>query len=278
MFGFIVADRTTLEEQQLQRYRAVYCGLCAEIRRRYGLLRGMTLTYDLALLPLLLGAVYQPPETVEQAACPLHPLKGREQCRSVYTEYAADMNVILVYYKCLDDRKDDRDLLRGAAARTLEGCRAQIEQRWPRQCRAIRECLEQISAIEADALPAPDAAAHWFGVLMGELFWLQEDGYAETLRQLGYFLGKFIYLMDADVDLRDDLRKGRYNPLAFTAGADHRPLLEQMIGGAAAQLEKLPLHRDEVLLKNILYSGVWIRWQQKKRSPAGTDRPSDRHE
>lgn len=275
MFGFIVADRNSLEEQELRRYRAVYCGLCAEIRRRYGLLRGMTLTYDLALLPLLLGAVYGPPETAEKAACPLHPLKGRELCRSIYTEYAADMNVILVYYKCLDDRKDDRDLLRGAVARTLEGCRAQIERRWPRQCRAIRECLEQIDKIEADALPAPDAAAHWFGVLMGELFWLQEDGYAETLRQLGYFLGKFIYLMDADVDLRDDLRRGRYNPLAFTAGADHRPILEQMIGSAAAQLEKLPLHRDETLLKNILYSGVWIRWQQKKQSSAGTGQTSE---
>ena len=264
MFGFIVADRATLDEQALQRYRAAYCGLCAEIRRRYGLLRGMTLTYDLVLLPLLLGAVYGPQETAEKAVCPLHPLRGRETWRSVYTEYAADLNVILVYYKCLDDRKDDHDLLHGALAYTLEGCRQEIERRWPRQCRAIRECLEQISAIEADALPAPDAAAHWFGVLMGELFWLQEDGYAETLRQLGYFLGKFVYLMDADMDLRDDLRKGRYNPLAFTSGTDHRPILEQLIGDATAQLEKLPLHRDEALLKNILYSGVWVRWQQKK--------------
>ncbi len=261
MFGYIVADRETLTEQEFARYRACYCGLCAAIRRRHGELSGLTLTYDLTLLPLLLGALYQPQETQEEAACIVHPIRKRQRWSSIYTEYAADMNVLLAYYKLMDDWNDERDVLRLGAAQALKKACGRIEQTYPRQCRAVRECLEQLSEVERAGSSNPDEAAYWFGVLMGELFWLQEDAYAETLRRLGYFLGKFIYLQDASVDLYEDLRHERYNPLAFVENTDHRPLLCMLIGDATAELEKLPLARDERLLKNILYAGVWGKYE-----------------
>ena len=35
----------------------------------------------------------------------------------------------------------------------------------------------------------------------------------EKSAKMGFFLGKFIYLMDAYEDLPEDLKKDRYNPL-----------------------------------------------------------------
>ena len=261
MFGFVVANREALSQEEFVHYRACYCGLCAALRRRHGELRGLTLTYDLALLPLLLGAVYQPQEKARRSTCIIHPLKKQPQWQNAYTDYAADMNVILAYYKMLDDWQDDRALTALAAAGCLKGCAAKIERSWPRQCQAIRECLAQLSRVEAENSSNPDEAAHCFGVLLGELFWVQEDAFAPTLRRLGYFLGKFIYLQDASLDLHRDLQKERYNPLAFVEQTDHRPLLTALIGQAAAELERLPLARDEHLLKNILYSGVWTKYE-----------------
>lgn len=275
MFGYVVADRGSLSEEEFARYRAAYCGLCAAIRRRHGTLRGLTLTYDLTLLPLLFGALYLPKETACSARCPAHPLKKQPRWQNEYTDYAADMNVILFYYKLLDDWQDDHDLARLAAAQCLRGSCRQVQAAYPRQCRAIRDALAQLSAVERRADPDLDAGAHWFGVLLGELFWLREDAFAEQLRQLGYFLGKFIYLLDASLDLRSDLKKRRYNPLAFAEMTDHTPLLAAMIGEAAARLEQLPLQRDQRLLKNIFYSGVWTRRrlaearQQKKNRQEG---------
>lgn len=261
MFGFIVADRSTLSPQEFERYRACYCGLCAAIRRRHGELCGVTLTYDLTLLPLLLGALYQPQETQEEKRCAIHPVKKRLRWSTCFTDYAADMNVLLAYYKLMDDWQDDGDILRYGAAQCLKKACGKIESMYPRQSAAVRECLAELSAVERKGGSNPDEAAHWFGVLMGELFWLEEDEHAETLRRLGYFLGKFIYLQDASVDMYKDLKRERYNPLVFSEQTDHRPMLRLLIGDATEELEKLPLHRDERIIKNILYSGVWSKYE-----------------
>lgn len=264
MFGFVMADKATLSEEEFLRYRACYCGLCEAIRRRHGEACGLTLTYDLTLPVLLFGALYQPEETSGEKCCAIHPLKKRRRWATVYTDYAADMNVLLAYYKLLDDWQDERDVLRLGAALCLKKACEKITLQYPRQCAAVKDCLAQLSRIEKAGRADADEAAHWFGVLMGELFWLQEDEYAEDLRRLGYFLGKFIYLQDASVDLYRDLKKERYNPLAFLEIADHRPLLRMLIGEATEALERLPLKRDERLIKNILYAGVWVRYEQER--------------
>ncbi len=264
MFGFVVANTQALTAEQQARYRSCYCGLCGAIRRRHGQIKGLTLTYDLTLLPLLLGALYQPQEWQQQCRCVIHPAKKQPQWGNIYTDYAADMNVILAYYKLMDDWQDDRALLRLGAAACLKSSCKTIEAAWPRQCKAIRDCLTQLSRLEKQGCSNPDQVAHWFGVLMGELFWLEQDQYTDSLRRLGYSLGKFIYLQDASVDLHADLKKERYNPLAFVTLADHRPLLVALIGEATAALEALPLGRDVQIIRNILYSGVWTRYEQQQ--------------
>ena len=48
---------------------------------------------------------------------------------------------------------------------------------------------------------------------MEELFVLKQDRWEPYLRKFGFFLGKFIYIMDAYDDLEKDLKNGSYNPL-----------------------------------------------------------------
>ena len=70
--------------------------------------------------------------------------------------------------------------------------------------------------------------------------------------------------MDAAVDLPEDAAHGRYNPLAgYAEGKSEEELhalLTVLIGEAAEQFERLPLVRDVDLMRNILYSGVWLRY------------------
>lgn len=261
MFGYVVANKDALSEEEFARYKACYCGLCESIRRRHGELAGLTLTYDLAFIPLLLGALYEPEEVRCSARCIMHPIKAQPHWNSEYTDYAADMNVLLSYYKLCDDWHDEHDVFRLGAAQTLKSAVRKIGDQYPRQSKAIQDCLASLSRTEAENLPNPDEAAHWFGVLMGELFVLKEDENAETLRRLGYFLGKFIYIQDASIDLEKDIRHERYNPLVFLSTKDHRPMLNLLIGSASEQLEKLELKRDEHILKNIIYSGVWTKFE-----------------
>ena len=36
MFGYVIANREIMTEEQIERYRAYYCGLCQELKEAYG--------------------------------------------------------------------------------------------------------------------------------------------------------------------------------------------------------------------------------------------------
>ena len=105
-----------------------------------------------------------------------------------------------------------------------------------------------------------------FGKIMAEIFAYKQDEWETSLRKLGFFLGKFIYLMDAFEDIDDDLANGCYNPLREVCGrADFnnycKQILTMMIAECSREFEKLPILTHAEILRNILYSGVWSRYE-----------------
>ena len=276
MFGFVTANRKELTQEQKERYTQVYCGICRQIRERSSQLSRLGLSYDMAFLALLHMSLYEPEETSGTKACGLHPLKPRSWVDNVYIQYAADMNVALAYFQADDDWQDDGRLtakwMAGVFGKNYEA----IEGRCPRQCRAIRECIAELSRLEKENCEDPDLCANCFGALMGELLVYQEDLWAPILRKMGMALGRFIYLADAAVDYRRDKKKNRYNPyLAMGEGEDWQRWEEYLVLAMAKcteEFEKLPLVQDKPLLDNILYSGVWCGLGRKnKREEADAD-------
>lgn len=280
MFGYVLAHRDSMTDEQLHRYRACYCGLCRSLRVRHGFLGEMTLTYDMAFLVMLLNSLYEPPEQQGQERCIVHPIHVHDYSTSFYTDYAADLNVALAYYNFLDDWQDERHLHAKAEAALLKKRMERISQEYPRQCRNIQQQLQQLREIEQSGASNPDAAANSFGLLMAELFVVQEDHWSKRLRNLGAALGRFIYIMDAVMDLEEDRRRGSYNPLLsmVDAGGSMEQLIQiltQLIGECTMEFEALPLVQDADILRNILYTGVWSKLhaalyqkeQKKRRDP-----------
>ena len=269
IFGYVVADRGSMSPEQLARYRACYCGLCRTIGQRHGQRSRLSLTYDMTFLVLLLDSLYEPPSRRTDRRCALHPRKKQAQRSSRYTAYAADMNVALAYYNCLDDWTDDRNLAKLACARALSPRYRVIRERWPLQCSCIEDTLAQLSRLEQARSSDLDGAAACFGQLMAALFTPERDRWTETLAQVGYCLGSFIYVMDACLDRASDLRHGRYNPVEAFERAngpfDAVSALTMLIGDCSLAFERLPLEQDLDLLRNILYSGVWLKWAAAHR-------------
>ena len=269
MFGYVVACLEELPEEAKKRYNAVYCGICREIRTRASNLSRLGLSYDMAFLALLLMSLYEPEETAGDNACMLHPVKKRPWVDNDCVRYAADMNVALAYYNCLDDWEDDRKLAAKAVASVFEKYMPQLQQEYPRQCQAMETCIRELSRLERESCENPDEPANCFGRLMAELLVYREDFWAEDLRQVGFHLGRFIYLTDAAMDYRRDQRKKKYNPfLAMETGEDFQRW-EQYLVLAMARCtegyERLPLVQDKALLDNILYSGVWMSFRRLQR-------------
>ena len=269
MFGFVTASLKELNKEQQMRYNAVYCGICRQIRIRASQLARLGLSYDMAFLALLLMSLYEPEETSGDRACHLHPIRPRPWVDNAYIQYAADMNVALAYYKAMDDWQDDKTLSAKVKTDIFSKNYGEIALRYPRQCEAISQCIEKISALEKENCANPDLTAGVFGQLMGELLVYREDLWAPTLRQMGIALGRFIYLGDAAVDYRRDKRKGKYNPyLAMGTGENPERWEEYLVLAMArctAEFEKLPLVQDKPILDNILYSGVWCNFRRKKK-------------
>lgn len=268
MFGYILADTGALTPEQRDRYKGCYCGLCRCIGSRCGQLCRMSLTYDMVFLTLLLGSLYEPPEEEQNGPCPIHPLRKRRSWQSEATGYAADLSVILARQNCLDDWADERRLLRLGEAALLRRGAEEAAGRLPKKAAAVQACLRELGEIEARGEKSPDPGASAFGRLMGELFLWREDRWADTLREAGEHMGRFLYLLDALEDLDRDRRRGCYNPLAGVVGegATREDILDILVNQAAscaALIDRLPLVQDAELLRNILYTGIWSSLRRK---------------
>jgi hypothetical protein len=115
-----------------------------------------------------------------------------------------------------------------------------------------------------------DEVAGAFGQIMAEIFAYRQDEWEETLRRMGFFFGKFIYLMDAYEDIESDVEKGTYNPFKdiflkedFEEQAEQ--VLLMMMAECSKAYERLPIVENTQILRNILYSGVWSRYDQVKQ-------------
>ena len=268
MFGNLVAATKVLEEDELQRYRAVYCGLCRSLRRCFGQTARLTLNYDMTFLVLLLSSLYEPEEETGEHTCVRHPVEAQPFAMSKLSDYAAHMNIAMAYLKCLDDWKDDKSLIAWSEAKTLRPGYEKVRERYPRQCAAIEEALDELSAIEQAGREDPDAAAACFGKMMREIFVYKEDRWAETLRRMGDALGRFLYLLDAAMDLDEDAERKRYNPFLSLRGDPEneerfRDILRMQLGECVYFFDRLPLLQDANLMKNILCVGLWAAYNQK---------------
>ena len=120
MFGYIGCAKEQLSEEEQKRYQSIYCGLCRNLKERYGQVERLCLSYDMAFLILLLSSLYEPEEKSGRFRCSVHPLSGKEETGNRFTDYAADMTIILSYYKCRDDWKDEGKHLQRWYAGMLE--------------------------------------------------------------------------------------------------------------------------------------------------------------
>ncbi|MBQ5977386.1 MAG: hypothetical protein IJL51_04545 [Oscillospiraceae bacterium] len=274
MFGYLTAQTELLTPEQLARYRACYCGLCRSLKDRHGQLGRLTLNYDMCFLVLLLDSLDEPELRQGEEPCIAHPRTARAWQRTENSDYAADLTVALAYNKCLDDWHDDASPLALAETAALRRSYRKVQALWPRQCEAIEQGLRALSELEKNGEADPDAAAACFGALMAELFVRREDRWAPQLRSLGGALGRFIYILDACMDLDKDALLGRYNPLRRRYGMNNaaafRDILKMLLGDAVRAFDALPLVQDAGLMQNILCAGLWAAFDKKFGSEEGT--------
>lgn len=275
MFGYININQKELSEESRKAYQSYYCGLCRRLKTNCGAKGQMLLNYDMTFLIVLLTGLYELENQSSDILCALHPTKKRRVWLNEVTDYAAAMNLILAYHNLIDDWKDDKAYSKKAFAKMLDKDYLKVMEKYPRQVRAVEEYMKKTEEIEKRREKNLDLAAGLSGEMLGEVFCWKEDEWAEELRTMGFYMGKFIYLMDAFEDYDADVEKNAYNPLVFMEKGQEQDrdtwcklLLTSMMSECAKSFERLPILLHADILRNVLYSGVWTRYeylQLKKR-------------
>lgn len=271
MFGYVQISPDKLGGEEQERYQACYCGLCHTLGERYGLWARMILNYDLVFLAVLLSEGETP--RCEDRRCALHPVHPRCACQSTRAlEAAADVSVLLTWWQ-LRDGVADHGLWKGLKYRFLSLFlrsaykKAKINR--PELDEMIRRRLDRLSALERENCPVPDEAADAFALLLRDMASLEGEGVKRrVLEELLYHLGRWIYLVDALDDMKEDSKTGNYNPLLLRYDTENGQLkpedrervaasLDASIRTMAAAFELADFGCWTSIIESTLYEGLY---------------------
>ena len=221
MFGYVRPPLEALPQQEADRFRRAYCGLCHTLGRRYGPAARMILNYDFTYLAILLS---DPAEAAPcRRRCVSSPIRPRDyQPATPALELAADESVILAWWQLRDGVADHgfwKGLgYRGGAAALGPAYWRAVAARPDFDAR-VRRQLAALADLEKARCPSMDAAADTFAQLLAAAAADVTDPVRRrVLEQMLYHLGRWVYLIDAADDLEKDAASGNYNPVALRYG------------------------------------------------------------
>ncbi|MBR1781428.1 MAG: hypothetical protein IJ751_08530 [Oscillospiraceae bacterium] len=258
MFGYVLPYKEALTDEQWQAYHAAYCGLCHGLKERYGFLAQFLLNYDFTFLTMLLRREEGAPEQ-RCLRCVSAPVRGRNACvQESVNELAADCSMLLMYWKLRDQLADERGFRKLPALFLLILYRRAFRraaQNAPACSRSIEENLRALGELERQNSPSIDRTADRFARILSDL--TPSDwplGQRRATEQLLYHLGRWIYLIDAWDDLKEDFRKRDYNPIISRFGLT-REALEQAPGIEAREEMDRTLRHSENLAISAFHLG-----------------------
>ena len=121
MFGYVMPCKMELKVRDYEKFKAYYCGLCHTIKEQYGNLPRATLNYDMTFLAILLDSLNDKPLASKKITCSLHPLsKKLILIDNEALKYAAQCNIVLTYYKLIDNINDDNAIQSKVASMFLK--------------------------------------------------------------------------------------------------------------------------------------------------------------
>ena len=284
MFGYIRIYKPQLRICEYETYRAVYCTLCRTLGKEMGIPARLLLNYDYTFMAILMIALGDKTPCIVPGRCVVNPLKKCGKCSGSDEafKYTSVLTGIMFYYKLKDSIADSsagkrmlfRTLqpyashVRKKAAKLYPEEDALVSEYITRQFEAERKAKES-GEIIIDELCQPTADV--LSAFAQRLS--QKENERTILKHFGYFMGRWIYIIDALDDLADDLKSGSFNPLALRFGltADDaankterweqarifgNDSLNMSVSEAVKYYELLDLGQFKPIADNVMYLGV----------------------
>ncbi|EOD01376.1 hypothetical protein L21TH_0597 [Caldisalinibacter kiritimatiensis] len=281
MFGYVTPHKAELKVKEYNLFKGYYCGLCKALGKEFNQLVRFGLNYDITFLGLLLSSLDERKETIRPENCIAAPFKKKPIVQpNKYIEYAANISVILFYFKLLDDWKDEKSLkaLVASTAYLLPVYKA--KKVYKDKYISIKSDLKRLTELEKKKCKSIDESADAFARLMGTIAvpnFIKDEKTSRVLNWLGYNLGRWIYILDAFNDIEKDIKKNNYNPILLQYNYKNNESVGQFINrvkepieftltftldNIAKSYELLDVKRNRSIIENIIYMGTRHKMQQ----------------
>ena len=270
MFGYVRIYKPELKFKEYELYKGIYCSLCKQLGRSYGIFSRFILNYDFTLLSALLLATKTEETEFIKSHCTFCPVKKCLTCKSQDSalEFAAAISIITVYQKIRDDFEDGNFIDKLKSVFLYPYFKAKYKKasmRYPQISEDISNQMLMQKETENSNTSSIDLAADASAKSLGFIISSQFDKSAkEVAYRFGYCLGRFIYLCDALDDLEKDKKNKNYNVIlnnnhniSFNEiRNNYAYLLEVTADELAKAYELINFHRYKSLLDNIIYYGL----------------------
>ena len=221
MFGYIRPQTSELLVREYEQYKGIYCSLCKELGKQYGILSRFTLSYDCTFLSLFVMARAQECVAFRKGRCRFNPLKSCTYCGRQHPglKFSSAVSVLMAYYKVKDDLQDSGFFGKMRSYLMFPwACRVRKKagKDFPQLEQILQETIGGQTLLEQQGVCSLDACAEPTAQMLSRIFGLlakeNEPDIRRVLESFGYFLGRWVYLMDAADDMQQDLKKKAFNP------------------------------------------------------------------
>ena len=270
MFGYVKIYKPELKFKEYELYRGIYCSLCKQLGKSYGLFSRFILNYDFTLLSVFLLATKEKETEFEKSHCSFCPAKKCLSCKKPDNtlEFCSAISIITAYHKVRDNYEDGSftEKLKSffllpyfkSKYKKASECYPEISEEILNQMLKQKE-IENKKTTSIDL--AADASAKALGYIVSSQF---VESQREIAYRFGYCLGRFIYLCDAFDDLEKDKKSGSYNVflndnlnINFNEiRNNYTYLLDVTADELAKSYELIKFNRFKSLLDNIIYYGL----------------------
>ena len=271
MFGYVIPDKLNMFMKDYYSYRAFYCGLCKSIGKRCSQLMRIGTTYDMTFLNVLAHAVADEEMEMKLGTCVLNRVQKKMiGCDDEITRKVVDISTILAHYKCVDDVRDDKSFSKKFVDKAIiKKHYKKAVKLYPEIDAYIKEEYERLANLEREKCESVDRVSDCFAMIMTKIGEVAlGERYDDSLRNLMYNLGKWVYCADAVDDVDEDFKKGKYNPFLqnyeykdkATFLEENKEKLEFVLmscyNSILNDFDKIQVTKYEGILTNILWYGM----------------------
>ncbi len=271
MFGYVRVNKPEMKVKEYETYRGIYCSVCRAMRKNFGVLSTLTLSYDITFLALMRLSFSGMIPAFRGGRCPYNPSKKCNYCQNCDGElkYAAAVSMMLFYFKIKDNIEDGsffRRLLMYLILPYASLKYRKAKKLYGEIACIIEENMKNQSLTEKADCYSTDMAAHNSADALGKILAYGLNDETGNIYRFGYATGKWVYLCDALDDTEKDIRKNNYNVFvkkySLTSAPDEetkgeiRKSLNMSLAMISEAYESTENNTLRPIVENIIYEGT----------------------